>query len=130
VPTKVQVTQHTGRWGRRWNCLEFSLGAYTVQWLSDDPEYEAILAAVQGKGSLVAWVSPKQASTIGSVTVPLYKLESGDKVILDYATSLNRRESEAGLGLLGGAVILVLGCLGFVYCVLQSRRARDAGCAR
>lgn len=127
TPTKVEVKPHKSPRGGEWYCLECTVSGQTFQWLSSDPRYDQVLAAVQSKQPLTAWVSPKQASVSG--TVPLYKLSTNDRVILDYATGAERHDKGKGPALIGGAIGLALGFLGLTFCVYRSRRYRAANYA-
>lgn len=122
VPTNVRVTPHKGNRGHTWYCVECTVGGQTFQWLSSDPNYEAVRAAVQSGRPVRAWVSPKQAALSG--TVPLYKFGQDDTIILDYATVAAKRRQGEGSGLICGGVVLLLGILGILLSAFQTYRSR------
>jgi hypothetical protein len=112
VASDVTVTHYWGPRGGSFDGLKFTIGGYRIEYGSRDPNYEQVRAAVQSGQPLRAWVSPRQASTIGRPSiVPLYKMSRGELVVLDYATTAAERAKGRPTLMVGGGAIMMFGGL-------------------
>jgi hypothetical protein len=117
LPGDISLSEVTGRYGHKHDTLHFTIGGYRTEYGSDAPKFQDVLAVVDGKNPIQAWVSTKRETVFARDDwVPLYKLSEDGKPVLTYSDVVTHSSDSLDSAFVVSAVILAIGAGGLFFC--------------